>query len=111
MAELTSFWEIIQIGYLLQGTLSSYTLLLRNQFTKRHWANLTTYVALMFIWVSIIGRFAVAFLGFAYNLEDTAHYRAPLSRPDWVHLSILDRALEHGDGGIGKYSSGRLPIE
>lgn len=66
-----------------------------------------TYIVLLFLICSIFGRFGVALLGLAFNLEDTPHYIPPRFRPDWVHLTVLDRSLGAGAEDPGN-SSGWL---
>ena len=48
----------------------------------------TTWVLLLFLLCSLLGRFGVALLGFAFNLEDTAFYEPPHFRPDWANMTL-----------------------
>ena len=38
--------------------------------------------------MSICGRFGVALLGFAYNIDDNIVHTSQLFRPDWVNITI-----------------------
>jgi len=42
----------------------------------------------LFLLCSLFGRFGVAFLGFAFNLEETSKYTPPLFRPDWMNGTL-----------------------
>ena len=64
-------------------------------------------VVFVFMVLSVIGRFSVAFLGFAYNLQETPHNQQPLFRPDWVNLTFplpFEYGVE-GDNSITSTSS------
>jgi len=76
------------------GTLSSYALLYIHQIrTRRGFAAPTTWVLLLFVFCSVVGRFGVAFIGFAFTLEETPLYTPQLLRPNWVNGTI-------GQGGL-----------
>ena len=65
------------------GTLSSYTLLYIHQVrTRRGLVAPTTWLLFLFVLCSVVGRFGVALLGFAFNLEETPLYSAPVYRPN-----------------------------
>ena len=69
---------------------------------------MTTTVVLIYIACAIVGYFCVAFLGFAYNLDEIAIYTEPLLRPDWVNLTTTHR-MGHTVGS-GPSTGGRLWI-
>jgi len=73
----------------MRGTLSSYGLLFLHQVRTRQgrFAPMT-WVLFLFLLCSLLSRFGVAFLGFAFNLEDTPYYNAPVLRPDWVNGTV-----------------------
>ena len=50
-------------------------------------------VVFVFMVVSVLGRFGVALLGFAYNLEDTPYVKEALYRPDWAGLTFMSDML------------------
>ena len=56
--------------------------------TRQGLVSPTTWVLFLFLICSLCGRFGVAFLGFAFNLEDKAFHHAPIVRPDWVNGMI-----------------------
>ena len=45
----------------------------------------TTWVLFVFLLCSVAGRFGVALLGFAFNLDDTSFVTSAYFRPDWVN--------------------------
>ena len=44
----------------------------------------------IFIVLSIVVRFGVVLLGFAYNLEENPVFTPPLYRPDWVNMTVTN---------------------
>lgn len=70
----------------MRGTLSSYTSLFIQQARTRRGS--TTSVLFLFLVCSLLGRFGVAFLGFAFNLEEKPYYTHRLFRPDWVNGTV-----------------------
>ena len=94
------------------GTLSSYALLFVHQArTRRGLVTPTTWVLLLFLFCSLGGRFGVAFLGFAFNLEETPHYTPPLFRPNWANGTVdsgssYDTVLPQSIAGLYGSSKG-----
>ncbi|KAF8423525.1 hypothetical protein EV426DRAFT_601855 [Tirmania nivea] len=81
--------SVKEIGYIMMGTLSSYALLFTHQVrTQRCFASPTTWILFLFLLFSVFGRFGVAFLGFAFTLEDTPLYTPALFRPNWANGTI-----------------------
>jgi len=77
----------------MRGTLWSYASLFVHQVrTRRGIVNPTTWVLFLFLFCSLVGRFGVAFFGFAFNLEDSPSYTPALFRPNWANGTV------HGDG-------------
>ena len=77
----------------MRGTLWSYCLLFTHQFHNlRRLTAATTWVLFVFLLGSLVGRFGVAFLGFAFILEDIPHYTPPILRPNWANGTV------NGDG-------------
>ena len=73
----------------MNGTLSSYAFLFWHQVRNRKGlATLTTWGLLLYVLGSVFGRFGVAFLGLAYNLEETPLYDPPLFRPNWANGTV-----------------------
>lgn len=73
----------------MRGTLSSYTFLFIHQVrTRRGLAASTTWVLLLFLLCSLVGRFGVSFLGFSFNLEESPFYGPPLFRPNWANGTV-----------------------
>ena len=71
------------------GSLSSYALLFFHQVKARgRHITRTTLVLFLYLICSIVGRFGVAFLGFAFNLDETPLYTQPLLRPNWVNGTV-----------------------
>ena len=62
--------------------------------------------------LSILGRFSVAFLGFAYNLYDESIFTPSIYRPDWVNQTMISNmrdltstlAVETNDPGKKHHS-------
>ena len=80
---------VSKIGYIMRGTLTSYTLLFIHQVnTRRERFAPTTWILFLFLLSSLVGRFGVAFIGFAFNIEDRSHYTAPLFRPNWTNGTV-----------------------
>ena len=78
-----------QVGYIIRGTLSSYALLFVHQVrTRQAMVSLTTWLLFLFLLCSVLGRFGVASLGFAFNLEESPNYYPPLFRPDWANGTV-----------------------
>jgi len=79
----------IQVGYIIRGTLSAYASLFIHQFhTRKGLVSFNTWVLFLFLLCSVIGRFGVAFLGFAFNLEDSPNYIPRLFMPDWGNGTV-----------------------
>ena len=73
----------------MRGTLSSYALLFIHQVRpRRKRVASTTWILFLFLLCSLVGRFGVAFLGFAFNIEDRLHYIPPLFRPNWENGTV-----------------------
>ena len=73
----------------MRGTLSSYASLFKHRVrTRKGVVSLTTWVLYLFLLCSILGRFGVAFLGFAFNLDDNPYYYHPIVRADWVNGTV-----------------------
>jgi len=73
----------------MRGTLLSYASLFIHQVrTRRGLGASTTWVLFLFLVCSLLGRFGVAFLGFAFNLEEKPYYTHRLFRPDWVNGAV-----------------------
>ena len=73
----------------MRGTLSSFTLLFVHQVrTRQGLVASTTWVLLLFLLCSLLGRFGVSLLGFAFNLEDSPFYDPPLFRSDWANATL-----------------------
>jgi len=73
----------------MRGALSSYASLFVHQVrTRRGVVAPTTWVLFLFLLCSFLGRFGVAFLGFAFNPEENPHYTPPLFTPDWVNGTV-----------------------
>ena len=72
--------------------------------TRQALATPTTWVLFLFLICSLLGRFGVAFLGFAFNLEENAYYIPPLSRPDWRNGTV------NGDDSIQKALASQLGL-
>jgi len=71
------------------GSPSAYALLFMRQVrSHRGLIAPTTWVLFLFLLGSIVGRFGVAFLGFAVNLDDSALYTPPLFRPNWANGTV-----------------------
>lgn len=62
----------------MNGSLFSYTLLCIRK---------PSFLVVCFLICSVCGRFGVALLGFAYNMDEIIHHRDPLYRPDWANLT------------------------
>ncbi|KAF8423516.1 hypothetical protein EV426DRAFT_700129 [Tirmania nivea] len=78
-----------EIAYIMMGTPSSYALLFMHQVrTRRGLVTPTTWVLFLYLLGSVFGRFGVAFLGFAVNLDDSAVYTPPLFRPNWANGTV-----------------------
>jgi len=76
----------------MRGTLWSYCLLCIHQFRPlQRLATAAAWVLFLFLLCSLVGRFGVAFLGFAFVLEDIPHYTPALFRPNWETGTV------HGD--------------
>ena len=45
-------------------------------------------IVVVFLVLSIVGRFGVASVGLAFNLENNLAITPPLYRPDWVNLTF-----------------------
>ena len=58
--------------------------------TRQGLAAPTTWVLFLFLLCSLLGRFGVAFLGFAFNLDNvgTTKYQPPLFKTDWVNMTL-----------------------
>jgi len=81
--------DVYKIGYIVRGTLGSYALLFIHQVrTRRSLVAPTTSVLFLYLFCSIAGRFSVAFLGFAFNLENSPLYNPALFRPNWVNGTV-----------------------
>ena len=74
----------------MMGTLSAYTLLFMHQLRTCRCHG--TWALGLYLVSSVVGRFGVAFLGFAFNIEEAPLYTAPLFRPNWK------QGLVKGDG-------------
>jgi len=59
-----------------------------NQVRTQQLASLTTWLLLVFLLCSLLGRFGVALLGFAFTIEDNSVYEAPILRPDWANGTL-----------------------
>lgn len=55
---------------------------------RRGLATSPSWILFPFLLCSLLGRFGVAFLGFAFNLDDTVYHIDPLTQPDWVNGSL-----------------------
>ena len=53
----------------------------------------TTWVLFLFLLCSVAGRFGVAVLGFAFNLDESPFYTPPLLRPDWANGAVNSDGL------------------
>ena len=90
----------------------SYTLLFVHQArTRQGIASLTTWVLFLFLLCSLIGRFGIAFLGFAYNLEEMPYFISPILRPDWDNGTVngddsIQMALASGHPSAGTQAIG-----
>jgi len=63
--------------------------------TRQGLVSPTTWVLFLFLICSLCGRFGVAFLGFAFNLEDKVFHHNAIVRPDWVNGTITrDDSIE-----------------
>ena len=77
----------------MRGTLGSYAALFIHQArTRRGLGTPATWVLFLYVFCSVAGRFGVAFLGFAFNLEDSPVYTPALLRPNWEGGTV------NGDG-------------
>lgn len=66
----------------------------------------TTWVLFVFLLCCLFGRFGVAFLGFAFNLEDHPYYIPPTVRPDWENGTV------NGDDSFQMaLASGQAPVD
>ena len=73
----------------MRGTLWSYFLLFMRQFRRlKRLTAATTWVLFVFLLSSLIGRFGVAFLGFAFLLEDIPIYTPAVFRPNWANGTV-----------------------
>ncbi|KAF8423514.1 hypothetical protein EV426DRAFT_717345 [Tirmania nivea] len=81
--------SVEEIAYIMKGTLSSYAAILMNKVRAR-WGFVTptTWVLFLYLLGSLFGRFGVAFLGFAFNLEDSPHFSPALFRPNWANGTV-----------------------
>jgi len=101
----------VQARSIMRGTLSQYALLFKRQVFTLQQCDSTALLLFLFLLCSLLGRFGVAFLGFAYNIDVDPYSDAPLFRPDWENgslnrddssLKALTSAL-----GISKKQAGR----
>ncbi|KAF8423518.1 hypothetical protein EV426DRAFT_700130 [Tirmania nivea] len=66
------------IGYVMRGTLSSYASLFMHKVG-------ISGVVFLYLLCSVVGRFGVVTLGFAFNIEESP---PPLFRPDWAKGAV-----------------------
>lgn len=73
----------------MRGSLSSYAVFFyrRLKDPKRRFTAVT-FIIFGFLICAFIGRFAIGFLGLAFNIVETADYKAPLFRPSWDNKTI-----------------------
>ena len=63
----------------------------------------------MFLFTSLVGSFGIAFLGFAFAIDDTPKHTAALYRPDWVNAT-LNPSSEGDQARPGKELTGQFPF-
>lgn len=63
----------------MRGTLAQYASVFKHQVFTLQQCDLTALLLPLFLLYSLLGRCGVAFLGFAYNIEDNPYSHAPLS--------------------------------
>ncbi|RPB29215.1 hypothetical protein L211DRAFT_864775 [Terfezia boudieri ATCC MYA-4762] len=77
------------VGYIIEGTPLSYTALFMHEIrTRRGLVASGTLMLFLFLLCSLLGRFGIAFLGLAFNLDDSPHFTPPLFRPDWKNGTL-----------------------
>jgi len=56
--------------------------------TRRGLVTSATWVLLLFLLCSLLGRFGIALLGLAFNLDDSPQFTPALFRPDWANGTL-----------------------
>jgi len=92
-----------QARSIMRGTLSQYASVFKHQVFTGQQCGSTTLLLFLFLLFSLLGRFGVALLGFAYNLKVNLYSEGPLFRPDWGNgtLSGDDSSLKALTAALG----------